>query len=38
MRPYKLETEKAKYKLLRLVGEEMYGDLIVLNEADAIMH
>ena len=38
MRPYKLETEKAKYKLLRLVGEEMYNDLIVLNKADAIMH
>jgi hypothetical protein len=38
MRPYKLETEKAKDKLMRLVGEDMYCDLIVLNKADAIMH
>jgi hypothetical protein len=38
MRPYDLDTEKSKDKLKRLVGEQMYNDLIVLNNADATMH
>lgn len=38
MRAYHLETEKAKEKLLNLVGREMYEQLVVLNEADRKAH
>lgn len=38
MRPYNLQTDKAKEKLLKLVGKEMYDQLIILNEADSQAH
>lgn len=34
MRPYFTKTEKSKLKLLNLVGEEMYSELLILNMAD----
>lgn len=34
MRLYACSTEKAKGKLLRQVGERMYSELVLLNEAD----
>lgn len=34
MRPYDAKTDKAKAKLLGLVGERMYRDLLILNDAD----
>ena len=38
MRPYFTKTDKAKNKLLDLVGQEMYDDLLVLHEADKESH
>lgn len=34
MQPYDIKTAKARKKFVKLVGEEIYNDLMILNEAD----
>lgn len=38
MRPYMMNTEKSKDKLKNLIGEEMYGQLMLLHHADVQAH
>lgn len=38
MQPYFIETDKAKNKFIRLVGEDFYNKLMILHEADKKAH
>lgn len=38
MYPYNIETEKAKNKLIEIVGDKIYQDIMVLHEADKKAH
>jgi predicted kinase len=38
MQPFFIETEKAKKKFIRLVGQEFYDKLMILHEADKMAH
>lgn len=38
MQPYFIQTEKAKQKFIKLVGEDMYKDIMILHEADKEAH
>lgn len=38
MQPFFIETEKAKKKFIKLVGQEFYDKLMILHEADKMAH
>jgi len=38
MRPYGLKTDKARNKLIHLVGKDVYSDLLTINNADRLAH
>lgn len=38
MQPFFMETEKAKNKFIKLVGQEFYDNLMILHQADLLAH
>lgn len=38
MRPFNIETDKAKIKFLNLIGQEFYDELMLLHKADITAH